>query len=743
MNEDIIKSYIAEINAPFTASKSNNGFKLIEEIQLNGSLLYCMEKEYSKFRSLFEQFAKKYLTPESFQSLSAYPEVYLGIFRECYGSTRVFSYKGYVLISIHQLYRQSHILYVPEKPKKLLAFSNLPEERIIDQGIYLITVNRQKSKKYTPCFPLQQNILKTEVRAFCRGEFWELPFMPGSNFAKFVHLQKQNERLSHLGIGSISRNAILPVNLKWRDARAEVINSKLCRSNEKKSSRYLSILIVKYIVSQLPTHQKDFFHRGRKIEGQFIERLNYAVRLDKYSTQRALAFHSIYGILFRYHRYNHTLDKLFNPEYQSRFYNFLINEGVYGFFSEKMEKFTKDYGVLWREQGFRGMKQSRYLYCLRRYQEVVEPCFARCNERAVINFILEMEEEEPSENFVLEKRHLNFLKQTTLTLSLSSLRAISQLGKEQLPTNRNQDHYFAKLLVANQTCLSAGINFSFPENLLKDYGVTGRRIGIHHSQRPKFPRNTPLSKNVIKRKRLEFQHKINNSLNFIDFIHFVIHILPNNADVQQIRTTLAELFFNNIAWHQSINRLNQLITVAKTEIILHQEGLTLEEFNNKYNIIDIPPILEKRLEVCGIEITQLITEGELIREGTEMNHCVSNYTRAVVHGHSLIFSLRSQNSSSTLEIYPPLDNSGFGIAQHQSFANRMPDEEHLTAGKLLLNMLNERYAFCDWEQFQRKSYWAANLYDKINLAPLPLEKLKHIIGSFPNLTLMRKILNKI
>lgn len=32
MNEDTIKSYIAEINAPFIASKSRNGFKLIEEI---------------------------------------------------------------------------------------------------------------------------------------------------------------------------------------------------------------------------------------------------------------------------------------------------------------------------------------------------------------------------------------------------------------------------------------------------------------------------------------------------------------------------------------------------------------------------------------------------------------------------------------------------------------------------------------------------------------------------------------
>lgn len=743
MNEDTIKSYIAEINAPFIASKSRNGFKLIEEIQLNGSLLYCMEKEYSKVRSLFEQFVKKYLTPESFQSLSAYPEVYLGIFRECYGSTRVFSYKGYVLISIHQLYRQSHILYVPEKPKKLLAFSNLPEERIIDQGVYLISVNRQKSKKYTPCFPLQQNELKTEVRAFCRGEFWELPFMPGSNFAKFVHLQKQNEHLSHLGIGSISRNAILPVNLKWRDTRAEVINSKLCRSNEKKSSRYLSILIVKYIVSQLPTHQKEFFHRGRKIEGHFIERLNYAVRLDKYSTQRALAFHSIYGILFRYHLYNHTLDKLFNPEYQSRFYNFLINEGVYGFFSEKMEKFTKDYGVLWREQGFRGMKQSRYLYCLRRYQEVVEPCFARCNERAVINFILEMEEEEPSENFVLEKRHLNFLKQTTLKLDLPSLRVISRLGKEQLPANRNQDRYFADLLFANRTCLSTGLSFSFPENLKKDYDVTGRHLGIHHSQRPRFSKNSPLSKKVIKRKRLEFQHKINNSLNFRDFLHFVEHSLPGSTDITQVRTTLAELFFNNIAWHQNIIRLNQLITTAKTEIVLSQEGIIPENFKNKYNISDITPILGKRLEVGGIEITQLVTEGELRQEGAEMNHCVSNYFREVIHGYSLIFSLRSQDSRSTLEIHPPLNDSSFSIIQHQSFANRMPDEEHLVAGKLLLNMLNERYNFCDWEQFQRKAYWAADLYDKINFTPLPLETLKHIIGLFPRLTLMRKILNKI
>lgn len=58
-------------------------------------------------------------------------------------------------------------------------------------------------------------------------------------------------------------------------------------------------------------------------------------------------------------------------------------------------------------------------------------------------------------------------------------------------------------------------------------------------------------------------------------------------------------------------------------------------------------------------------------------------------------------------------------------------------------MLNERYTFCDWEQFQRKAYWAAGLYDKINFTPLPLETLKHIIGLFPRLTLMRKILNKI
>lgn len=343
----------------------------------------------------------------------------------------------------------------------------------------------------------------------------------------------------------------------------------------------------------------------------------------------------------------------------------------------------------------------------------------------------------------MEKRHLNFLKQTTLELDLPSLRVISRLGKEQLPANRNQDRYFADLLFANRTCLSTGLSFSFPENLKKDYGVTGRHLGIHHSQRPRFSKNSPLSKKVIKRKRLEFQHKINNSLNFRDFLHFVEHSLLGSTDITQVRTTLAELFFNNIAWHQNIIRLNQLITTAKTEIVLSQEGINPEKFKNKYNIFDITPILGKRLEVGGIEITQLVTEGELRQEGAEMNHCVSNYFREVIHGYSLIFSLRSQDSRSTLEIHPPLNDSSFSIIQHQSFANRMPDEEHLVAGKLLLNMLNERYNFCDWEQFQRKAYWAADLYDKIDFTPLPLETLKHIIGLFPRLTLMRKILNKI
>lgn len=741
MNEDTIKSYIAEINAPFIASKSRNGFKLIEEIQLNGSLLYSMEKEYSKVCSIFDQFAKKYLSPESLQSLSVYPEAYLGIFRECYGSTRVFSYKGYVLISIHQLYQQSHILYVPEKPKKLLAFTNLPEQRIIDQGVYLITVfNRQKSKKYIPCFPLSRNELKTEVQVYCRGDFWELPVMPANSFSKFIHLQQQNKYLSRFGLGSTSCDVTLPINLEWRNGNMEVIDSKFYRSNEKKSLRYMIILIVKYIVSQLPTHQKDFFYRGRKIENRFIQRLNHAVRLDKYSAQRALAFQSVYSTLFQY---NCTIDELLfnNSKYRSRFDNFLINEGLYDFFNEKIEKFTKNYSVLWREYGFKGIKKSRHLYCLRRHQEVVEPIFARCNERAIINFILEMQES--SENFVLEKRHLNFLKQTTLELDLPSLRVISRLGKEQLPANRNQDRYFADLLFANRTCLSTGLSFSFPENLKKDYGVTGRHLGIHHSQRPRFSKNSPLSKKVIKRKRLEFQHKINNSLNFRDFLHFVEHSLPGSTDITQVRTTLAELFFNNIAWHQNIIRLNQLITTAKTEIVLSQERINPEKFKNKYNIFDITPILGKRLEVGGIEITQLVTEGELRQEGAEMNHCVSNYFREVIHGYSLIFSLRSQDSRSTLEIHPPLNDSSFSIIQHQSFANRMPDEEHLVAGKLLLNMLNERYTFCDWEQFQREAYWAADLDDKINFTPLPLETLKHIIGLFPRLTLMRKILNKI
>lgn len=78
---------------------------------------------------------------------------------------------------------------------------------------------------------------------------------------------------------------------------------------------------------------------------------------------------------------------------------------------------------------------------------------------------------------------------------------------------------------------------------------------------------------------------------------------------------------------------------------------------------------------------ELVTKSDLLKEGTELHHCVSGYSQEVQNNNVLIFSIQTNSGRSTLSLYYLTGK----INQHKSYCNQNPCDENVKIAKELSN----------------------------------------------------------
>lgn len=98
------------------------------------------------------------------------------------------------------------------------------------------------------------------------------------------------------------------------------------------------------------------------------------------------------------------------------------------------------------------------------------------------------------------------------------------------------------------------------------------------------------------------------------------------------------------------------------------------------------PIERHTLDEC--EVLPLASTRELQQEGEEMQHCVAMRWRSCATGRCLIFSLRSPEGRSTLQLSKY--NDSWGVAEHRGVSNSALPQNHSEIARRIVSLVCEK-----------------------------------------------------
>jgi hypothetical protein len=158
------------------------------------------------------------------------------------------------------------------------------------------------------------------------------------------------------------------------------------------------------------------------------------------------------------------------------------------------------------------------------------------------------------------------------------------------------------------------------------------------------------------------------------------------------RLRLRELSLLAIDTERMARRLGEPFTYEWSSKRMHDEHqrLTKQLALAKWSYQNSPfsfafPWIE-RFEMDGIVAMLLKTPYELMREGTEMRHCVGSYADLVEAGYCLIFSLRTAGGTrSTLELTIDQKQHRILVRQHTGPCNGAAPESHTRFATIILD----------------------------------------------------------
>ncbi len=137
--------------------------------------------------------------------------------------------------------------------------------------------------------------------------------------------------------------------------------------------------------------------------------------------------------------------------------------------------------------------------------------------------------------------------------------------------------------------------------------------------------------------------------------------------------------YGQLAWGVVETRIPADSLISMDEI----ERFIIERKREQKNVL-VSEFLSLPMTINGFRIRELVTGGELEREGEQMRHCVGGYDWNVKQGHSRIISIRKGNDRefwSTVEVkrkdpsLPWCAKSNLVIAQHRSWRNEPARKE--------------------------------------------------------------------
>lgn len=133
----------------------------------------------------------------------------------------------------------------------------------------------------------------------------------------------------------------------------------------------------------------------------------------------------------------------------------------------------------------------------------------------------------------------------------------------------------------------------------------------------------------------------------------------------------------------------------------HRDYQTRQKYSGEKNNLQIAdvfqPIVDAVRDDEGFEVITLATE--LVKEGSEMNHCVGSYVESVNDGDCLIVRGQLNNERVTIEFRHDRNENILYAKQVQMRHNQAPSQETMNDVYTLLDSINEKevdYAKYDW-----------------------------------------------
>lgn len=136
-------------------------------------------------------------------------------------------------------------------------------------------------------------------------------------------------------------------------------------------------------------------------------------------------------------------------------------------------------------------------------------------------------------------------------------------------------------------------------------------------------------------------------------------------------------------------------------MVEHRDYQTRQKYSGEKNNLQIAdvfqPIVNAVQDDKRFEIITLATE--LVKEGSEMNHCVGSYVKSVNDGNCIIVRGQLNNERVTIEFQHDRNENILYAKQVQMRHNQAPSQETMNDVYDLLNSINDKevdYAKYDW-----------------------------------------------